>query len=423
MRPFSYVSAYVYRRRDRAKLPFIVRWRDPLHTSTRCQTRGFPTLALAKAWAREIEAQVNNPSRLRLTPLDQAFDEYDAAIVGVSASHLSEVSNTMALAHAIWRGMGKTSLQAITAADCDAFFAARRLGRRLRPKPGCKPRAKAYSVHQQRKEHTILHAIFELHLKRGAIAINPMRTLVKPVAPALPPRVPRESEWVALLEAVADPKLKLVDRQAWHLLILAAALTGLDRDELLALEYGPRLRLGGSDTNGVGIIEHRRRKSGRRGVPGRVNFVGFPAALSDRLAVRLALLPDGHSWIFPWQNFQRGDWRRICTAAKFSYPFKSLRRVAATEAARSAALDAAARRLGHSDRRITEGHYVGSEQLAVAIGAQVAVPAGLPALPPFVVPGNRVSERGQRLHRKKQSSPTAPAADSAGEPDASSSRT
>jgi len=411
MRPYSYVTAYVYRRRDRSDRPFIVRWRDPLHAATRCQTRSFPTLSLAKAWAREIEQQVNNPARLRLTDLGAAFDEYETAIAGVSASHMSECARTMAAAHAIWRGMGKASLQAVTAADCDAYFAARRLG--LSAKSKKQRRSDTYSVHQQRKEHTILHAFFELHLRRGAIAINPMRTLVKPVAPALPPRVPRVEEWVALLHAVGNPKaVKLVDGQAWHLLILAAALTGLDRDELLDLEFGPKLRLGGSDTDGVGILEHRRRKSGRRGAPGRVNFIGFPPALSDRLASRLTSLPDGHAWVFPWANFQRGDWRRICAAAKFSFPFKALRRVAATEAARSAALDAAAQRLGHSDRRITEGHYVGSEQLALAIGRKVDVPA-LPALPAYVAPGARVRERGQRLHRRAASAPAAGAASEA----------
>lgn len=228
-----------------------------------------------------------------------------------------------------------------------------------------------------RREYAILYKFARWCVKRDYLAKNPLDTIEKPDATARHSKPPRPSEWVKLLEvlpqlAAAQPP-EIDDAQAWHLLILLAAVTSQDQSVLLAAQPGHfTLDI---DRSNAGLFDGRRTKTSRRGL------VGLPPALAERVAQRIACLPEGAK-LFPWGRFQRKQFVKIARAAGFSHTFQDLRASGGTLKSVNHAVQAGAAHLLHSGTEVARRHYLDMEEIHLAAARAERLPE-LPALPAY----------------------------------------
>lgn len=391
---YHFSESWIYNRKNRRR-PWTVHWLETDPTGQRSRkTRAFPTKQLAKDFKALIDRRLNSP----LYPAqDRTWDELIAEYAPTLDTHSS------AYKYFVFRALGGFSqicrpllLSAITPSMIDSYFAELRAGRVPNQagidaiREGRQPTAAEYrrgTVAACRQDHVALHAFFETWIRRGYLQRHPMTTIKKPRVQETLTIPPTLSELCQLLEAVANPAAALEDPQAWHIMILLAAVTGIDRDDLLKIslaKVGPprwepyRFVIGGADWQHQAILTGRRTKTGAI----RCKLYGLPREIADRLASRVAALPAHSQHLFPWRLFQRKQWDRICTLAGMpDCTFKSLRSACGTQEAERAALGEAQSLLGHSSQEITRRHYVRGERLALALAARIA--ASLPQLPPL----------------------------------------
>lgn len=348
----------------------------------------FPTRALAQAFLRDLNKRLNAP----LYPGSREKTWW-AAVAEWEASMRSRSKQQRYYAH---RAIGSFTahvkpdyLISVGAAHVEDYLATLAAGGIMLPERRSKsgrviaskrPRSGAATAIAQ--DYGALHHFFALFVRRGDLSRHPMASLKKPSPEKSLTIPPTPQQWVRLLEVLPDLQADGVDAQAWHLLILIAVTTGIDQADLLKITLEPvrpprwepfRFTLGAAETDHLALLSARRTKT--RGF----NLFGLPRVVSDRLALRVAGLPDGSTYLFPWRTFRRKQWDAIRAAAKFAFPFKSLRSAAATQVAEATALDAAAQQLGHHSSALTRKHYVSAQRMAVALATRVR----LPELPPF----------------------------------------
>lgn len=387
MHAYHYRESRYWRRRDRPR-PHVILWVSP--RTGRRLSRAFPTRTKARNFQRWIDRQLNQPL---YGPEDPSWEslirQYSDVKADASKSHRAALFRTLAT---FWKVCRPRRLSEITPAMIDRYFADFVAGRIPSRKVTPSERAKDYAN---------LHAFFQLWVNRGMMPANPLRDIRKPRAPQATLEVPTTDEWVQLLEVLPRRDLWLEDPQAWHVYILLAAVTGLDRDHLLRMTLRSRatepleitVKLGTNATDGVGLIQTHRPKTIKTG--GQLIYKGLPPLVSDRVAARINDLPVGSTYLLPWRNFQRKQWERIARTAHFNHPFRTLRHACGTQAAEAQALEAGRQALGHSSVRLTERHYLEAQRTAIAVALRLALPP-LPPLPPYYSP----EQRKQRLRGK-----------------------
>lgn len=367
-------------RRDRKRRPHVISWQDP--RSGRRRFRSFERKQTAKEWARHLEQELANPRKTSAT-WDEAISEYATRIRAYSAKHKYDIVRAL---NSFYNFAQPEYLDDAHPERLDAYMHALLSGKAywIEPKTMTRRQRKP-SASEARKDWAALHAFFTLMVKRDKLATNPLVTIPKPALPATTPRVPAVREWVALLEALSDGRLKLLmDRQAWYIYILLAATTGLDREDLLRLRIGD-FRIGDEEVGHIGLLTWDRTKKRALAKYMATGFHGLAPGVNNMVADRIGSLlatEDNDDHLFPWGTFQRKQWDQIRRAAGFAYPFKSLRKATATQAAEAAALQAAADELTHSHTAVTQRHYTDRERLALARAAALKLPA-LPPLPSF----------------------------------------
>jgi len=420
MHTSRYRRVWTFIRKDR-RLRYRVAWIDD---DGRQREFGRPTRELAAQLRRQIEAELNSPAaEPAAVKWAAAVAQFGDHLAGRSASHRRAVFGALAdfTAHAgIGQQRGKHAIHTI--ADVRTEHVAAYLAALLR---GQIP-DRAPSAANQRKDWATLHAFFEMFVARAQLAVNPVAAIPRPRLVAHIPDAPEPAEWLALLQALqrneewlktpeADRRrfdtldregqavpyapLWLEDPQAWHLLILLAATTGLDQTPLLRIALtakpaDPRdvgLELCGAEAGGVGLLRLIRPKSRH------AQLVGIPPEVAQRVEARLIELPEGQPYLFPWRTWPRRDWERLTTVAHYRRSFRAFRAVSGTREVESAALERGRQLLGHSSARVTRGHYVGPRQLAIA--AALALPPLPPELPPQPAYGDP-STRAARLAHK-----------------------
>jgi len=351
-----------------------------------------------------LEQQLNSwmqPITTRTWP--QLLEEYGVAQAVNSPSHQAKLANVLDL---FYRVCQPTHSHLITPAACERYFAARIAGepRRLnqatsqwesRPVPAAATLAVEYAM---------LRAFFAWAVARTYLYATPMDAVARPRIPHRVHRAPREEQWLGLLLAI--PAADLDDRQAWHLFILVAIATGLREQTLLRTYFGLRVtpaiarelgrrhprgwccvELASVEDHGIGLLHTYTGKTGKE------QLFGLPPTVNDRIAARVADLPTGVTQLFPWANFQRKAWRRLCRQAGFTGTFQSLRGAAGTRAALARAAEAARSQLAHASVATTRTHYLDEEALA----RQVADHLPLPELPPLPRYERRCPARHGRL--------------------------
>ncbi|TXH58262.1 MAG: hypothetical protein E6Q97_02650 [Desulfurellales bacterium] len=390
---YRFSEAWIYHRADRRR-KWTVHWLEHGPAGKQRKVRAFPTKELARQFKAVVDRRLNAP----LFPeQDRTWEE----LIAEFEPNLTAASS--AYRYFVYRALGgfKTvcrpaMLSQITPAMIDTYLAELRAGRVPNQK-GIEARAAGRELGPaefrkgtpaaQRQDFVALHAFFETWVRRGYMTRHPMTTIKKPRVQETLTIPPTWEELCQLLRAVVNPAAEIADPQAWHLLILLAAVTGIDRDDLLKISLervkppqweAYRFVIGGPEWQHQAILSGRRKKTGAI----RCKLYGLPRVVADRLAVRVASLPAGSHMLFPWKLFQRKQWESIRTVANLpDCTFKSLRSAAGTQAAEREALGAAQQLLGHSSPEITRRHYVQGERLALALASRVA--ATLPELPPF----------------------------------------
>lgn len=390
---YRFSEAWIYHRANRRR-KWTVHWLESAGGKKLRKVRAFPTKELARQFKALIDRRLNAP----LYPeQDRTWDElvleYEPNLTAASAAYRYFVYRALGGFRTVCR---PATLSQITPAMLDRYFSELRAGKVPNQKgieaiaAGRKPAAAEFRKGTDaavRQDYVALHAFFETWLRRGYFQRHPMTTIKKPRVQETLTIPPTWDDLCQLLRAVVNPAAQIADPQAWHLLILLAAVTGIDRDDLLKISLARvkppaweayRFVIGGPEWQHQAILSGRRKKTGAI----RCKLYGLPRIVADRLAVRVAALPEGSHALFPWKLFQRKQWESIRTVANLpDCTFKSLRSAAGTQAAESAAMESAQQLLGHSTPEITRRHYVQGERLALALAARLA--ANLPELPPF----------------------------------------
>lgn len=216
------------------------------------------------------------------------------------------------------------------------------------------------------KDYRNLKAFFNWAVRAEYLRRNPILELPRLRLPTLVPTAPEDADWLRLLAVI--PRVRLDDPQAWHLLILLAIVTGLRERALLGIRVAD-LNL---PADGAGLL--------RAVSKGNVeSYHGVSVVVGRRIRTRLHQLSAGAEYLFPWRHFQVKAWHRIKEAARFGFTFHALRRASGTRRAESAAVASARDGLGHTDERVTRGHYLAIARVQRAIAGALT----LPPLPPF----------------------------------------
>jgi integrase len=216
------------------------------------------------------------------------------------------------------------------------------------------------------KDRRNLKAFFNWAVRAEYLRRNPILELPRLRLPTRTPISPQDAEWVRLLAVI--PRVALDDPQAWHLLILLAIVTGLRERALLGIRVAD-LNL---PADGAGLL--------RAVSKGNVeSYHGVPPVVCERIRMRLHQLPAGAEYLFPWRHFHVKAWHRVAAAAHFGFTFQALRRASGTRRAESAGAASARDGLGHTDERVTRGHYLAITRVQLAIAGALT----LPPLPPF----------------------------------------
>ena len=384
---FEWRKTWVHFRRDRKT--WCVDWTD---AAGRRRRRAYPSRAVAQRMARLIESQINEPTlHPSATPWPDLLAEYMHAQASRSPATRSKTEGVLTLFTAHVR---PAYVHSVRPATIESYFAARLAGTIVSPDPHAAGRAiKAISRATLHGDYVVLHALFAYaaHPTRRYCALNPLDGVRRPPIPRRAGRGPTTPEWIALLEAVGRDTTTLDDRQAWHILILLAVVTGLRRDVMVERCYIARpppamlarLRKEGrewswlelcSDEDGeIGLLHAYSSKSGKESIH------GLPRELATRLATRISDLPDGAAFLFPWRAFQRQAWKRINAAAHLAYTFQSLRQASVTRVAVDQARRTAQAQAHHSSLRTTMDHYLDD----AAVQREVARSTHLPPLPPL----------------------------------------
>lgn len=375
-------------------------WLDFFDRDGRRRRRKYPTAAARDAARRHIEEQINAwVAPPRSVPWSDLVQQYCAAQQLNAPKTQAKTDRVIAL---FTHNFAPTWTHAVTPAVLREYFARRSAGT-LKSPPDPQPLGAPASVPASvpavspatlRGDYRILHGLMAFAVAERFAPDNPLDRVSLPRAPRRVKRTPTEAEWVRLLEVLEQPEVQARDPQAWHLLILLGVVTALREGVLLSLRSGrpPRsvierltregrpwswVELGDAETRHVGLLYAYTNKSHKESVH------GLPPVVAQRLASRLASLPDGAAWVFPWRGFQRKAWRRIGRAAGVNVEFQALRRCGATSVAVAAARRAAQRSLDHESPQVTVDHYLDSPQVARAVAAALVLPA-LPPLPPYV---------------------------------------
>lgn len=319
-------------------------------------------------------------------PWEQLVSEFGVSFADRSPNHRQRVALVLGRFEAICR---PASARSLTKQACELYMASRAAGEP--PDEHGEPQPASDAT--RRSERSILRTFFNWCVGAGYLPANPIKLVHAPPLPQRAKRRPTDEEWVRLLEVVRDPKLDAPDRQAWYLLILLGVVTGLRQSVLLATHFGmaayrdaPVQALARRHPRGFAIVEIGADDSGVgclftfTGKTRKESVVGLPPVVTDRIAERIADLPDGTSSLFPWARWQKKAWERITSAAGLrGLRFHALRGVSGTRAAVAAAERAAAAQLDHGSPAVTRAHYLDLETVARA----VAIGARLPPLPPM----------------------------------------
>lgn len=349
---------WLYRRKgDRG---WYVYWREA--GQTHC--RRAPTKELAQRMQQLKWAELNAWAvPAGQTPWETLIELYDAA-TGNLADNTLRLINT--ILNRIHRELRPSSAADLTPEFFDRYFA----GRRTPADPEALPPSEATLA----KEWRHLHAFGAWLADRGFTAANPLASVAAPRPVLRKKRVPTEAEWLKLLDAI--PAVPLDDPQGWHLLIVLAVTVGLREGDLLALRVSD-IELGDAESNHVGLVRGHARKAKKD------QWLGLPPAVNDRVAARIASLPDGSDRLFLWPAFQRKAWARLCAAASFRHEFSRLRAASGGAAAFARLQAAGAQHLGHSRTDVFRKHYSDDEALARLVAAHQVLPE-LPPLPALV---------------------------------------
>lgn len=324
------------------------------------------------------------------TTWPELLADYGMALAVASPGHQEMVARVLGRFQTICR---PTTSHRITPAMCDQFMAARAAGQPL-DKHGQPLRVSAETL---RRDHRMLSAFFTWCTARRYVESNPMESVGAPGRVRRSRRTPRTRDWVALLEVLNQADLAVYDRQAWHLLILLSVVTGYRQAVMLHTYFGVDVM----DPSALKPLEQRHRRDGGfavvrladtadgvgllytyTGKTAKESIVGLPKIVNDRIAVRIADLPDGMCRLFQWARWQRKAWERINKAAKVDLTFHALRAVSGTRAAVARAERAAADQLDHSSATVTRDHYLDQEQIAAAVAIGQSLP-DLPAMPKY----------------------------------------
>lgn len=387
MRTPSYTPVWIMRRADRPSRPHQVQWRDP--ATGRRRTRSFPRLADARAAARRIERAINEGLLGRDDTWDTAIHEFAEHLLAGRCGRAQRYNYERAI-DTLGRVLHPRRLDDLTPARLTTYFADFAAGR-------C---GRVPTIYEHRKDFSCVRAFFNWCVASGRMGRSPLDGLTAPRLPDTLTAVPPDSDWVRLLRRIPARQCDLADPQAWHLYVLLAVTTGVDRDNLLAVRLGPfagggnRLRLltaadglfGGA---GGGVLRIVRPKTGR------ANLIGIPPEVCQRIARRIEQLGPQAEWLLPWRNFPRKQWDRLRRCAGFHYTFKSLRAAAVTRSVESAVLHHGADLAGHSSTRTTRRHYVDWHRIALALARAAPLPP-LPPLPPLALPRDRAATHRAR---------------------------
>lgn len=420
-RMYEWRRAWVHYRKDRRT--WCVDWIDP---SGRRFRRAYPDRATARAMAKQITLRINQPMlNPTSTPWPDLLAEYMASQASRSASTRAKTEGVLTLftAHA-----KPAYVHSIRPHTIEAYFAARLNGTIIDPKSPAGDRTiKPVSRATLHGDFVVLHALFAYasHSTRGYCQQNPLDGVQRPPIPRRAGRGPSEPEWLSLLETVgrippantpastaaAAAVAHLDDRQAWHILILLAVVTGLRRDVLVERCYISRppaatlsrlrhenrewswVELLDDSDGGIALLHAYSSKSGKESIH------GLPRPVADRIATRISDLPDGSTLLFPWSAFQRGAWRRINAAAHLDYTFQSLRQASVTRVAVDQARRSAQAQAHHSSLRTTMDHYLDDAAVQREVARSTRLP-DLPPLPPF--PSGPPASPGRRPIRSER---------------------
>jgi len=377
--PIDPTVTYWYRQ-DRKRKPHVICWRDP--QNGRRRFRAFPKnkKGVALAWARELERELARPQVHGCEPWDSCVEQLVQQMRHKSSSYRHEMMRALSTVRCTLKPTTIGDLTPVALDDYfnkllagDAVYEHSTTGELLTRSP---------NPSQARKDWSCVRRLCNLMVKRGYLATNPIATVEPPLWHCPEPVVPETAEWIRLLEVL--PQVPNIDAQAWHVYILLAATTGIDRDDLVRITLR-EIELGDEDTSHVGMIRWSRTKR-QSTAKQNVQYHALSPVVNDRVASRIGDLTcrEAGPNLFPWRLYQRRQWTRIAEAAGFQHPFKTLRRVTGTQVAEAAALREAADELGHSSIRITRAHYASNERIMRAIGRATAVKLpGLPALPAY----------------------------------------
>lgn len=287
----------------------------------------------------------------------------------------------------------------ITPAMCDLYFA-----RRAEGWPG----DRVPSPTTLNREHRMLSCFFTWAARSNYVQGNPIQVVKRPRAVVRKRRGPREREWLELLEACSDPAANLDDPQAWHVLILLGVLTGLRQSVLLGIRRAD-IDLDADPERGLGLLVTHSSKTAKQ------EMHGLPPALRERLAARLAAMPETREHLFPWAHYPRKAWERINAAAGVAFAFHGLRAAAGNDAWRRFTNGEGARQLSHSSPAVFQAHYADDELRALERAAMTKLPE-LPELPPYPKRGRRRGRPAVRPQEagKGRATPRSPLAGGSG---------
>lgn len=334
---------------------WCVRWLE--RSSGRKRSSTFRTLTLARRAKRHIERELN----LWLLPPGSkswgaASEEHAQATRLRSRAHRAEFARVTARLQAF---AGATTVGNIEPHTLDAFLI---------------ERAKTISPHSVAKEWRYLRAYFRWLVRRRYLQASPMADVLCPPIPRRIKAAPDEADWLRLLHAIPDTALD--DRQGWHLTILLAVTTGLRASPILRIRLAD-ITLGDAGSEHVGFV--RAISKGDR-----ESIHGLPRIVNDRVARRVADLPEGSERLFLWQRWPRKAWERLRRKAGFKFTFQSLRSASGTAQSVARALDAGAEHLGHSSVAVFADHYAGMVRIQQAHARAFVLP-DLPPMPPFQI--------------------------------------
>lgn len=365
---------------------YFIRWNE----GARTRQLNFPTLSAARRAASIREQELNTWMRAtELATWAHMVTEYGLHVAGFSAAHVNDIDLAL---QRFWTVAKPRTAHDVTPAACEEFFAVRRAGGpELAPAPDArkgnatprKPRIPTQDT--LAKERRLLRAFCGYCVERGWLPDNPVRhvAVIRPLHKKK--RTPRQADWLKLLKACPTADANLDDPQAWHLLVLLGVVTGWRQSVLLPLEIG-HVELA-AEPDGIGLLR------GFSGKTRKEELHGLPSVVNDRLAQRIAALPDGTRYVFPWRTWGRKAWERLNRAAGVRFTFHSLRAASGTATAVAKAHQAGARHLSHSAATVFRQHYSDDELIARAVASELELPA-LPPLPPYVPPAARPARRG-----------------------------